>query len=82
MVPQKHKKNDKFSRPNRLNFKRAEKPFMKFYALAFELVVMNAALIIGGYFLDQYLSTSPAMILVGVLLAVSGTIWLLIRAIQ
>ncbi len=55
---------------------------MRFYALAFELVILNAALIIGGYYADNLLSTSPLMILLGTLLAVAGTIWLLIKAIQ
>ena len=38
---------------------------MKFYALAFELVALNLALILGGYYLDSLLSTSPIIILIG-----------------
>lgn len=59
-----------------------KKDFMKFYSLAFELVVMNVGLILGGYYLDRYLHSSPAMILIGVFMSMSGTIWLLLRALK
>ncbi|WP_089355341.1 AtpZ/AtpI family protein [Ekhidna lutea] len=52
---------------------------MRFYSLAFELVVMNLVLIIAGFYLDEYLNTSPVFILTGVFLSLSGTIWLLLR---
>ncbi|WP_420316882.1 AtpZ/AtpI family protein [Ekhidna sp.] len=52
---------------------------MRFYALAFELVVMNLVLILAGFYLDDYLSTSPIFILFGVFLSLAGTIWLLLK---
>ncbi|WP_370088891.1 AtpZ/AtpI family protein [Ekhidna sp.] len=55
---------------------------MKFYGLAFELVALNLALILGGYYLDGFLSTSPIFILVGTFLAMAGTIWLLLKALK
>jgi F0F1-type ATP synthase assembly protein I len=58
------------------------KDFMRFYSLAFELVVMNVSLILGGYFLDRYLNSSPAFILIGVFLSMAGTIWLLLRSLK
>ncbi|MEM9894860.1 MAG: hypothetical protein AAF789_00705 [Bacteroidota bacterium] len=57
-------------------------PNMRPYALAFELVVMNIAIIVGGYYADEFLGTSPVCILAGTLLATSGTIWLLIRYLK
>lgn len=59
-----------------------KKNFLKNYALAFELVIMNAALIIGGYFLDDYLSSSPVAILLATFLSMACTIWLLLKSIQ
>ena len=53
--------------------------FMRFYALAFELVLANLILIIGGYYLDETLASSPLFILVGALLAMTFTIWLLLK---
>jgi len=55
---------------------------MRYYALALELVVLNLILIMGGYFSDKYLTTSPLFILVGTLLAMAGTIWLLLRSLK
>ena len=52
---------------------------MRFYALAFELVLANLILIIGGYYLDETLASSPLFILVGALLAMTFTIWLLLK---
>ena len=67
------KKGDRPSKP------KSEKNFMRFYALAFELVVANLILIIGGYYLDDFLSSSPAFILVGSFMAIAFTIWLLLK---
>lgn len=58
------------------------KDFMRFYSLAFELVVMNVGLILGGYYLDKFLKSSPALILLGVFMAMAGTIWLLLRSLR
>ena len=55
---------------------------MRFYSLAFELVIMNVSLILGGYAADHYLRTSPLMILIGTLLAMAGTIWLLLKSLK
>jgi len=52
---------------------------MKYYGLAFELALMNILLIFGGYQLDYLLKTSPAFILTGTILAIAGTIILLIK---
>ncbi|WP_462240292.1 AtpZ/AtpI family protein [Ekhidna sp.] len=52
---------------------------MRFYALAFEMVILNLALILGGYYLDNYLGSSPIAILIGTFLAMAGTIWLLLK---
>lgn len=52
---------------------------MKFYSLAIELVVMNLVLIVGGYFLDEWLALSPLFVLIGTFLAIAGTIWLLLK---
>lgn len=56
-----------------------EKNFMRFYALAFELVVANLMLILGGYFLDLQFSSSPVFILMGSFLSITFTIWLLLK---
>jgi hypothetical protein len=56
-------------------------PF-RFYGVVFELVIFNIVLIVGGYYLDLHLSSSPVFILVGTFLAVAGTIWLLIKRLQ
>lgn len=56
-----------------------QKSFMKYYGLAFELALMNILLIFGGYQLDYLLKTSPAFILTGTILAIAGTIILLIK---
>ena len=53
---------------------------MKFYALAFELVIANIVLIVGGYYLDSFLSSSPAFILVGTFMGMLFTIWLLLKS--
>ena len=60
----------------------SKKSYMRFYGLAFELVVMNLILILGGYYLDRYFSLSPVLILVGTFLAMAGTIWLLLRSLN
>ena len=52
---------------------------MRFYALAFELVVANLILIIGGYYMDDFLSSSPVFILIGSFMAIAVTIWLLLK---
>ena len=59
-----------------------KKTFMNYYALAFELVAMNLALIVGGYYLDDFLNSSPAAILLGTFLAIAGTIWLLLKSLK
>ena len=69
------KESNKPSKPD----SKQEKSFMRFYALAFELVIMNLALILGGYYLDTFLSSSPVMILIATFLAMAGTIWLLLK---
>ena len=58
------------------------KGFMRFYSLAFELVLMNVSLILGGFLADRYLQTSPLLILIGTLLAMAGTIWLLLKSLK
>ena len=58
------------------------KPYMKFYGLAFELVIFNIVVIWGGYELDQYLNTEPLFILIGTVLAVAGTIKLLLNKLK
>lgn len=73
MESPKQKKTNKHSKPD------SEKNFMRFYALAFELVVANLILILGGYYLDEYLSTSPVFILIGSFLSMAFTIWLLLK---
>lgn len=73
-------KNSTHSTPDQAPSDQDKKSFMKFYALAFELVVLNMALILGGYFLDDYLNSSPAAVLVGTFAAMAGTIWLLIKS--
>lgn len=55
---------------------------MRHYALVFELVVMNVALIVGGYYGDQYFSSSPIIILVATFLSMTGTIWLLLKTMK
>ena len=70
--------NGKPSKPEKVE----AKPFMKYYALAFELVAFNLALILGGYYLDEFLRTSPAFILLGTFLATAGTIWLLVKSLK
>ncbi|WP_462253101.1 AtpZ/AtpI family protein [Ekhidna sp.] len=55
---------------------------MKFYALAFELVALNLILIVGGYYLDDYLSSSPAIILIATFLSMGGTIWILLKSLK
>ena len=52
---------------------------MRFYALAFELVVANLVLILGGYYLDGALSLSPLFVLLGSFLAIACTIWILLK---
>lgn len=52
---------------------------MRFYALAFELVFANVALIFGGYLLDDFYSTSPLFILLGAFIAMAMTIWILLK---
>ncbi|WP_425389992.1 AtpZ/AtpI family protein [Ekhidna sp.] len=52
---------------------------MRFYGLAFELVVMNLILILGGFYLDEFIGSSPVFILIGVFLSLAGTIWLLLK---
>ncbi|MEM0938534.1 MAG: AtpZ/AtpI family protein [Bacteroidota bacterium] len=52
---------------------------MQKYALAFEVVVADFLLIVGGYHLDDFLSTSPLFILVGTFLSMGFTIWSLIK---
>lgn len=79
MESPKTKKNHKPLRPEK---EIKEKSYMKFYALAFELVALNLALILGGYYLDSLLSTSPIIILIGTFLAMAGTIWLLLKALK
>ncbi|SNS54031.1 Putative F0F1-ATPase subunit Ca2+/Mg2+ transporter [Ekhidna lutea] len=77
MESPKNKSSHRHSKPDPENSQ--EKSFMRFYSLAFELVVMNLVLIIAGFYLDEYLNTSPVFILTGVFLSLSGTIWLLLR---
>ncbi|GAB4252168.1 MAG: hypothetical protein Tsb0034_30930 [Ekhidna sp.] len=55
---------------------------MRFYAVALELVILNLVLILGGYYLDDFLSTSPLAILTGTFLAMGGTIWLLLKSLK
>lgn len=52
---------------------------MRFYALAFEVVVANVLLIVGGYYLDKALVTSPTFIISGTFLSMGFTIWLLVK---
>ncbi|MCP4460042.1 MAG: AtpZ/AtpI family protein [Cytophagales bacterium] len=52
--------------------------YLKFYGLAFELVIFSIVVIWGGYALDQHLNTEPLLILVGTVIAVAGTIKLLL----
>lgn len=59
-----------------------KKSYMRFYSLAFELVIMNLILIFGGYLLDDFLRSSPIFILLGTFLAMAGTIWLLLKALK
>ena len=59
-----------------------DKSYMKLYGLVFELIVMNLILIIGGYYLDEYLSSSPVIILITTFLAMAGTIWLLLKSLK
>lgn len=75
-------KKPKPLKPEFTNTDQGKKPFMRFYALAFELVIMNVALILGGYYLDFYLSTSPLIILFATFLAMAGTIWLLLKSLK
>ena len=53
--------------------------FITFYALAFELVIMNLILIGGGYLLDSYIHTTPIFILIGTFLGIFVTIILLLK---
>ncbi|MEQ9468821.1 MAG: AtpZ/AtpI family protein [Ekhidna sp.] len=76
------KKNSKPSRPEGKDTSQDEKQYMRYYALAFELVVMNLALIVGGYFLDDFLSSSPVIILIATFLSMGGTIWLLLKSLK
>jgi len=55
---------------------------MRFYGLAFELVVLNLVLISGGYILDDYLKSTPVLVLLGTLLAMAGTIWILLNRLK
>ena len=59
-----------------------DKSYMKLYGLVLELIVMNLILIIGGYYLDEYLSSSPVIILISTFLAMAGTIWLLLKSLK
>lgn len=59
-----------------------DKSFMRHYALVFELIVLNLVLIMGGYYLDDYLSSSPVIILMATFLAMAGTIWLLLKSLK
>ena len=67
-------KQSKFSTHNS-----GKNAFIRFYALAFELVILNLILIGGGYFLDRYLATTPIFVLIGVFLGMFGTIILLLK---
>ncbi len=66
-------RNDRHSKP------KTEKNFMRFYALAFELVAANLIFILGGYYLDSSTQLSPLFILLGSFLAIALTIWLLLK---
>lgn len=68
--------------PNKPDPDEDKRSYMRFYSLAFELVIMNLFLIAAGYFLDDFLKSSPAFILVGTFLAMAGTIWLLLKALK
>mgnify|MGYP001803273476 CR=1 FL=1 len=80
MVSLKKKNSPKPSKPDQDS--EDKKSFMRHYALVFELVILNLALIMGGYYLDEYLSTSPLIILIATFLAMAGTIWLLLKALK
>ena len=56
--------------------------YLKFYGLAFELVVFNIVVIWGGYALDQYLGSEPVLILIGTVIAVAGTIKILLYRLK
>ena len=71
-----HKRSKPDKNPN------GDKSYMKLYGLVFELIVMNLILIIGGYYLDDYLSSSPVIILITTFLAMAGTIWLLLKSLK
>lgn len=80
MESPKTKNNPKPSRPDQNQ--KDDKSYMKLYGLVFELIVMNLILIIGGYYLDEYLSSSPVIILITTFLAMAGTIWLLLKSLK
>lgn len=75
------RQKSKHSRLDREVKKARDTSFMKYYAIAFELVVMNVAIIVGGYYLDMYFNSSPALVLTATLLAMGATIWLLLKAL-
>lgn len=75
-------KSNKLSKPEAEDSDQNKKPFMRFYSLVLELVVMNLALIMGGYYLDDFLGTSPLVILLGTFAAMAGTIWLLLKSLK
>ena len=75
------KSNHKHSKPE-YQANQEDKSFMRYYALAFELVVLNLVLIVGGYYLDDYLSSSPVAILIATFLSMTGTIWLLLKSLK
>jgi F0F1-type ATP synthase assembly protein I len=58
------------------------KSYLKFYGLAFELVILNVVAIWGGYELDQYFSTQPVIVLLGTAVAIAATIKLLLSRLQ
>ena len=81
MESPKKQSNHKLSKPDNQSEK-SDKSFMRHYAIVFELIVLNLALMIGGYYLDEYLASSPVVILIATFLAMAGTIWLLLKSLK
>lgn len=71
--------NDKFSK---LEDGKVRRRYMRPYALVLELVILNIGLIVGGYYADAYLQTSPIMILTATFISIGGTIWLLLKTLK
>lgn len=77
MESPKHKKNDKSSKPEE-----KENGYLKFYGVAIEIVAFNIVCIWGGLKLSELYSPASYWILfLGIALAISGTIYYLLKRV-